>query len=113
MEAEVKTLADGKVGLVALAGEIDFSVLSEMRTALDQAMVMSTSSLLVDLSSVTFIASDGLGVLIDIQRRAEKNARTFDLVHPQPHILGMLRKTQLTRLFKIFETVDDALATLQ
>ncbi|KPJ56035.1 MAG: hypothetical protein AMS16_03130 [Planctomycetes bacterium DG_58] len=112
MEVEVKTLAEGKVGLVAFAGEIDFSVLGDMRTALDQALAESSSSLLVDLSSVTFIASDGLGVLIDSQRKAEENARTFDLIHPQPHILGMLRKTQLTRLFKIFETVDDALATL-
>ena len=112
MKAEVKTLADGKVGLVAFAGEIDFSVLVEMRTALDEAMVMSTSSLLVDLSLVTFIASDGLGVLIDVQRKAEGDGRTFDLVHPQPHILGMLRKTQLTRLFKIFDSVDDALASL-
>ena len=79
---------------------------------LDEALLAHPSSVLVDLSLVTFIASDGLGVLIDVQRKAESDGRTFDLVHPQPHILGMLRKTQLTRLFKIFDTVDDALATL-
>ncbi|HUW56589.1 MAG TPA: STAS domain-containing protein [Planctomycetota bacterium] len=112
MNAEVKALAGGKVGLVCLEGEIDFSVLPDMRTALDQAVASKPLSLLVDLSGVTFIASDGLGVLIEAQRKADDDGRKFDLVHPQPHILGMLRKTQLTRLFKIFGSVDDALADL-
>lgn len=112
MNTEVTTLADGKVRLVALEGEIDFSVLSDMRTALDEGRASNPLSLLVDLSAVTFIASDGLGVLIEAQRQADDNGRKFDLVHPQPHILGMLRKTQLTRLFRIFGSVDDALADL-
>ena len=112
MKTEVRILADGKVGLVLLEGEIDFSVLDEMRTALEEASASSPSWVLVDLSGVTFIASDGLGVLIEAQRKADSDGRKFDLIHPQPHILGMLRKTQLTRVFKVFDSIDEALQDL-
>ena len=109
MNAQVKTLADGKVGLVALEGEIDFSVLSDVRKAIDEASVSNPSWLLVDLSEVSFIASDGLGVLIEAHRKADDDGRKLDLIHPQPHIFGMLRKTQLTKLFQVYENVDQAL----
>jgi len=110
MNAEVSQLADGKVGVVSVEGEIDFSVLPRMREVLDEAHALDPSCVLVDLTRVTFIASDGLGVLIEAHRRADEEGRKFDLVHPQPHILGMLRKTQLTKLFRVFETVEDAIA---
>jgi len=110
MNTQVRQLADGKVGVVAVEGEIDFSVLPQMREALDEANAFEPTSLLVDLTNVTFIASDGLGVLIEAHRRADDVGRKFDLVHPQPHILGILRQTQLTKLFRVFESIDDAMA---
>jgi anti-sigma B factor antagonist len=68
---------------------------------------------LVDLSEVSFIASDGLGALIQAHTDAEEAGKAFELIHPQPHIVGLLRKTQLTRLFKIYPSVDEALAAGQ
>ena len=110
MNAQVKMLVKDKVAVVSFDGDIDFSVLPEMHKAIDEAMESKLPWVLVDLSEVTFIASDGLGVLIEAHRKASHDGRRFDLIHPQPHILGMLRKTQLTRLFQVYETVDAALA---
>ena len=109
MNAKVTRLADGQVGVVTIAGEIDFSVLPDVRQAFVEALGGGSPCLVVDLSDVSFIASDGLGVLIEAQHQADAAGRTLQLVHPQPHILGLLRKTQLTRLFHIHETLDDAL----
>ena len=109
MNAKVSTLSDGRVGVVAFAGEIDFSVIPDVRRAFDQAVAAAPKCLIVDLSDVTFIASDGLGVLIETQRQADADGRKLQLVHPQPHILGLFRKTQLTRLFQIRESLDEAL----
>jgi anti-sigma B factor antagonist len=110
MNAQVRTLVKGKVAVVSFDGEIDFSVLPEMHNAVDELLASKLPWLLVDLSEVTFIASDGLGVLIEAHRKASSEGRRFDLIHPQPHILGMLRKTQLTRLFHVYETVEAAIA---
>ena len=110
MNAQVSTLVKDKVAVVSFDGDIDFSVLPEMHRAIDEAMALKLPWVLVNLSGVSFIASDGLGVLIEAHRKASGEGRRLDLVHPQPHILGMLRKTQLTRLFDVYETVDAALA---
>ena len=109
MNAQVRTLEGGKISVVSFEGEIDFSVILEVRRALEEALALSPSRLLVDLSQVSFIASDGLGVLIEASRKADTAGRKFDLIHPQPHILGMLRKTQLTKLFHVYESIDEAL----
>lgn len=109
MNARVSTLAEGRVGVVSIDGEIDFNVVADVRRAFDEALSGSPSCLLIDLTEVSFIASDGLGVLIETQRKADADGRKLQLIHPQPHILGLLRKTQLTRLFQIRETLDEAL----
>jgi anti-sigma B factor antagonist len=109
MNARVRTLAEGQIGVVAIAGEIDFSVVADVRKAIEQATASSPACLLIDLSDVSFIASDGLGLLVEAKRKADTDGRKFELIHPQPHILGILRKTQLTRLFHIHESIDDAM----
>ena len=109
MKTEVKTIADGKANVVSLEGEIDFSVLGDLRQAIEEAAASKPPCLLVDLSAVSFIASDGLGVLIEANRQADSEGRKLELIHPQPHILGMFRKTQLIKLFRIHESVDEAL----
>jgi anti-sigma B factor antagonist len=108
MKTQVSSTDDGRVGVVAIEGEIDFSVLPEVRSALDEAVSMNIDCLLVDLSDVSFIASDGLGLLIEAHKQADRGGRRFELIHPQPHILGILRKTQLTKLFHVHETVEEA-----
>lgn len=108
MNASVSRIANGTVGVVAISGEIDFSVVPEVRKALEEAFEGKCACVLVDLSGVSFIASDGLGALIEAQRRAQADGRKLHLVHPQPHILELLRKTQLTRLFQIHESIDEA-----
>jgi anti-sigma B factor antagonist len=108
MNTQVKTLAGG-VRVVCITGEIDFSAIPEVRRAVEEAVATNPKRLLVDLSGVSFIASDGLGVLIEARHKADADGRKIDLIHPQPHILGLLRKTQLTRLFEIYETAEEAI----
>ncbi len=113
MKPRVTTVADGKVGLVTLEGEIDFSVVPEMREAIDEAVASGPERLLIDLSAVLFIASDGLGVLIEAQRSADASGRKLDLIKPQGHILDILKTTQLTKLFHIHENIDEAINSLE
>jgi anti-sigma B factor antagonist len=112
MNAQIRKLADGKVGLVLLQGEIDFSVVGEMRAALDECLAHDSSCYMVDLSQVEFLASDGLGVLVEAHQRAIEGGKTLDLVHPHPHVLGLLKETQLTKVFAIYESVDEAIASI-
>jgi anti-anti-sigma factor len=112
MKIQVTTIAEGRMGLVKLEGEIDFSVVTEMRQAIDEGFSIGNDHVLIDLSSLQFIASDGLGVLIDAQRNAEANGRTLDLIKPQGHIYQLLETTQLTKLFHLHDNIEDAIKSL-
>ena len=113
MKPQVTMVGDGKAGLVTLEGEIDFSIVPEMREAIDEAIASGPERLLIDLSAVLFIASDGLGVLIVALRNADAAGRKMDLIKPQGHILDLLKTTQLTKLFHIHDNVDEAIRSLE
>jgi len=98
--------------IVALAGEVGFSETRELMTLLDQVLHADSRAVVLDLVDLNFIASDGLGVLIRTQAHAEKLGKPFLLVRPQKHILTLLEKTRLTKVFTIFPNMEDALATL-
>lgn len=110
MQFQVKSL-DGKGTVLSVSGEIGFSEVPELERGLGQAMC-SGGPVLVDLSGVSFIASDGLGAFIRAQTQAHQRGVLLLLVHPQPQILGVLCKTQLTKFFRIYPSLEEAAADL-
>src|SRR5690242_20214586 len=57
-----------------------------------------------------FLDSTGLGVLAGGLRRVRARDGSLDLVCTRPRILKILRITELTEVFGIYETVDQAIA---
>ena len=109
MNTRIETAEDGRCAVVCVEGEIGFTEVPTLHQAISDVIESDSQAVFVDLSAVSFIASDGLGALILAHTEAESAGKELDLIHPQPHIAGLLRKTQLTRLFKIYPTVDEAL----
>ena len=98
--------------MVSLSGEIGFSEVEELERGLHEALD-AEGAVLVDLGGVSFIASDGLGALIRTHTLTQAQGRKLILIHPQPHVLDILRKTQLTKLFTVCDTLDEGLGTLK
>jgi anti-anti-sigma factor len=79
--------------VVRLAGEIDMQTRDTLVTALGS--LASPSSVIIDMSEVTFMDSAGLHVLIDTHRRAPVTIRS-----PQPFVRRLL---ELSGLLDVFE----------
>lgn len=104
---------EGKSGtVVAIDGEIGYSEIRELKSGLDKVLGTDAAAVLVDLAEVSFIASDGLGVFIRARAKAEEHGKAFLLVGPQPRIHELLSKTQLTKIFSVCPSLDEALAGL-
>jgi anti-sigma B factor antagonist len=112
MKLEICDVGGSCGAIVTLTGEVGFSETRELMTLLDQVLQADARGLVLDLADLSFIASDGLGVLIRTQAHAEKLGKPFLLVRPQKRILDLLEKTCLTRVFTIFPNMEDALAEL-
>ncbi|MCZ4125050.1 STAS domain-containing protein [Streptomyces sp. H39-S7] len=68
--------------------------------------------MVVDLTTINYINSTGLGVLVGSLRRNRAHDGGLALVVPKESVLKVLRITGLIKRFPIFDTVDPAVEHL-
>lgn len=70
--------------------------------------VEKKTRLVLDLTEVRFIASQGLGVLLTLRRKADKAGAKLVLAGVQAELLRVLHITGLDKLLPVFGTVGEA-----
>ena len=108
MKLEVSDFAGWSGKLVTVSGELGFSEVTELKGRLDEVLKGDAQAILLDLGGMSFVASDGLGVLIRARAHAEQLGKKFALVRPQERIFDLLKKTWLTKIFTIHATMEEA-----
>ena len=91
-------------------GELDAFTVSQFRQAL--ADLVSKKRLIIDMSSVPFVDSAGLGALIGGIRRARELGGDVAVACNRPTLTRLLRTTGFDRIVTVTETVEDAAAAL-
>jgi anti-sigma B factor antagonist len=95
--------------VVTVAGEIDVYTSPLLQERLVEVLRDGISSIVLDLSAVTFLDSTGLGVLITGLKRCRSAEGDLSLVTAQPNVLKVLEITGLNDVFQIHDSVDDAI----
>jgi anti-sigma B factor antagonist len=80
--------------------------------ACERVALERKGALVLDLSGLDYMDSTGVGVLIGALKRFHERKREILLAAPQRRILAGLRVTHLDTLFRIYESLDLALAAL-
>jgi anti-sigma B factor antagonist len=100
--------------VVTLAGEVDLRFNESLKAILTQE-VDDGHNLIVDLSSVDFLDSTGLGLFVGVLKRAEERARRLGqeptkliLVITAREVWRTLKVTNLDHVFTIVDRVEDA-----
>jgi anti-sigma B factor antagonist len=83
--------------VLAVEGEIDIATAPRMIAALNEVLAAIESPLVVDLSSVVFMDSTGLALLINARRRMMRRGHGFAIVCPAGPI---------ARVFEIADMVE-------
>lgn len=91
-------------------GDLDAFTASQFRQRLTE--VPGESSLLIDMSSVPFMDSAGLGALIGGIRRTRELGGDVAVTCNQPTLISLLRATGFDRIVTLAETVEQAAAVL-
>ena len=84
--------------LLALHGRLSSTSVSEVRTALSDAIESGVDDLVVDMSGVELMDATGLGVLVGSHRRAERAGRRLVLQNVPGRIDRLLLATRLNRV---------------
>src|ERR1700761_3838267 len=99
------------ITVIAVGGEIDVYTAPKLREKLISLVEAGSYQLIVDMEGVDFLDSTGLGVLVGGLKRVRAHDGWIDLVCTQGRILRIFRITGLSRVFNIYDSVDEALAS--
>ena len=69
--------------------------------------------LVISLSKVKWISSTGLGILVSARSRFAKEGGVVKLCHPNDRVLGILQVTRLNLIFDVYDTEQEAIASLK
>ncbi len=98
------------IEVVDVEGEIDIYTAPRLRELLIDLVSKNNYQLVVNLEKVGFLDSTGLGVLVGGLKRVRPHDGSLDLVCTQEPILRIFKITGLTKVFGIYQTVDQAIA---
>jgi anti-sigma B factor antagonist len=106
---EVSTNANADAVVVRLGGELDMYTIVAIRGALFDAVRGATGTVVVDLEDVEFLDSTALATFVEARRRL-RNSESFLLAAPGLEPRRALEVSGLDRHFRVYATVDEALA---
>ena len=90
-------------------GQVDMHTSPELRQQLRGALNNKASPVIVDLTAVSFIDSSGLATLIEALHGVGKYGGKLRLVGLSPPVMNLFRLSNLTSIFDIRDTREDAL----
>jgi len=108
MELDIRTERNDGMCVVALDGEVDVYTAPRLKEELVAAIEGGCSNVVVDMESVGFIDSSGLGVLVSALRRARERDGAVRIVCTRDNILKIFRITGLDKVFPIFSDATEA-----
>ena len=101
------------IEVIDVEGKIDIYTAPRLRELLIDLVSTDNCQLIVNMDKVEFLDSTGLGVLVGGLKRVRAHDGSLDLVCTQERILKLFRITGLTKVFGIYETVNQAIAGKQ
>jgi anti-sigma B factor antagonist len=107
-ELHIESTRDGETTVLSLRGSLDLATSPSVRSALVDAAGDGAHDVIVDLTSLEFLDSTGLGALIGAQRRALEQHGRVRLVVTEGPISRLLNITGLVRIFSVYRTLDAA-----
>ena len=81
----------------------------ELTTLVDSGI----AKLVIDCTSLTFISSVGIGVLIKMHKKLARRGGNVKLAAVSSRIIDTLRIARLDKLFEIYPNVESALAEFE
>ena len=93
--------------LITVSGEVDLATSPELDVAIIAAIDSGTSSVVIDLTDVSFMDSSGLGVIVRALKRCREAENDLDLVITNERVLKVFGITGLDQVIPIHASIED------
>jgi anti-sigma B factor antagonist len=112
VQLSVSQTSAGNVPILAVDGEVDVYSAPELKDKIGELVQSGQTTLIVDLSSVAFLDSTGLGALVEARSATAEAGGAMPIVCNQERILKLFTITGLDGVFSIHPDVGAAVAEL-
>lgn len=99
----------GRVAVVAASGDLDMLTAPQLREAVQAALGKDPVGLIVDLTSVEFLGSAGMQVLMEAHNQTDGTATRFAVVAEGSATSRPLKITGIADLIELYSSLDVAL----
>jgi anti-anti-sigma factor len=100
----------GSIAVLHVSGEVDMASETMLRRRVDEAVATDPAGLVFVLTEVTFFASAGLHVLVDVQHDMMVRGVGMRVVADSRIVLRPMQITGVDQLVTVVSSVDQALA---
>jgi anti-sigma B factor antagonist len=106
------TLIEGAQIVTVETSRIDAAMAIRFKDDMRVETDTAPDRVILDLSAVDFIDSSGLGAIVAAMKQLGSHRR-LDLAGLTPTVTKVFRLTRMDTAFRLFETLDEAIATSQ
>ncbi len=103
---------DGDFTVLSINGRFDALGARELKNVVSLLLDGKIKRFIFDMAGVNFIDSSGLGTLVGILRRVDKEGGLFRITGLIQNVLFTFKMTHLDRIFDIYETAAAAMAAV-
>lgn len=103
------SLSDGAQVVTVDADRIDAAMAIRFKEAMRSATDDGPDRVILDLSTVDFVDSSGLGAIVAAMKQLG-DGRRLDLAGLTPTVEKVFRLTRMDSVFRLYPSLDDALA---
>jgi anti-sigma B factor antagonist len=96
--------------IFVLEGEIDMSNSTVLRNKLLELFKDPPQILVIDMTSVTYMDSSGLGTLVEALKWSQRKNTKLRLAGITDHVLKVFEISRLSPIFEFFSNAEDALS---
>jgi len=109
----LKYVCDDSTMVIVLEGDFDASRVSDIRDDLESMIGSYEGDVVVDMSSVKFIDSSGVGALVYIYKRMLNRRLRMAVLGVKGQPLKLISLLRIDRALPMFENINDYLRSSQ
>jgi anti-sigma B factor antagonist len=99
--------------LVNIQGRLDAATAPTFKQQITEAISQGKVRLALHIAHVSFMDSTGLGALVAALKATRRANGDISIIAPSPQVQKLFRLTAMDRVFRIFQTQDEALQKLK
>lgn len=102
-----------EVSVLTIKGRIDASSASKLENTCNKLLAQKETKVLIDGTSIDFISSAGLRVLLKLAKEVKKYSGNLAVAHINDHVQQIFKISGFNELFPIYDNVVEGLNHLQ